>query len=170
MACLLAWELTDSDVEGLGYVYATTQVEKWLGRMRNQKPDRGATAPTTQLISKFDAIVEGATHGMLSASDTPPAFRKLRPTSPSGPNVWELRTTDVRLFGWFPGSPRTFIGVIACLKKDLLLTDGSGQEDNSKYEKRINAVVRWRSQNGLEGHVWFKGQDDVPTLFRRPVP
>ena len=101
----------------------------------------------------------------LVGSDSPPAFRKLAPKRPEGPNVWELRTWDVRLFGWFPGPPNTFMGVCVALKKDLLLPNGD--DDPAAYRSRIDEVVAWRSSHGLTKHVWKLTKDALPLHLKR---
>jgi hypothetical protein len=113
-----------------------------------------------QLASKLDAFASGQPYRALVGTDSPPAFRKLRPTRPDGPNVWEMRTTDVRVFGWFPGPKNIFIGVCVALKKELLLNDGN--EDQAAYQAFIDSVVGWRQAHDLSVQVWRKMQDDLP--------
>ena len=164
-AQLRRW-LPSDDGEVMRCCYVTQEVESFLAL-----PAIGAAtywsytlSPKRQLMNKLDAFVEGDHWAVLAQADTPPAFRKLRPRRPEGPNAWELRTIDVRLFGWFPGPPNTFVGVVPALKRDLV--DQNGMEDDAKYRSRIDDVVRFRAAHGLEAHIWRLAQDDLPNHLK----
>ncbi|BAT19796.1 hypothetical protein AA0311_1513 [Asaia bogorensis NBRC 16594] len=58
--------------------------------------------------------------------------------------VWELKTTHVRLFGWFPEKSH-FLFVNWELKQKLLI--------NTAYEPLIQEVLSFRSKLGLEKSV-----------------
>lgn len=163
-AALIRW--VPSDDEDLHRCcYITNAVQAFLAAPRAQLPDWGTLRPAQQLASKLDAFVGGDHLAALGMQDSPPAFRKLRPRGANGPNVWELRTWDVRLFGWFPGPLNTFVGVAPALKKDLLLPDGS--ENSAAYQAHIDEVVTWRLTHGLEQHVWKLTEDDLPLFLKR---
>ncbi len=163
---LYSWVPADS--EGLHRCcYVTAEVRAFLASPAALVRDWGSLPPRRQLMSKLDAFVEGDHWAVLAAADTPPAFRKLHPARPEGPNVWEMRTWDVRLFGWFPGPRNTFVGVWPALKKDLLRADGSGVEDPALYQAGIESVVQFRRKHGLDTYIWKGAQDDLPIHLKR---
>lgn len=130
--------------------------------VRDRSPRLRAAA---QLATKLNGFVAGRSLPVLGAMDTDPAFRKLEPDAPEGPCVWELRTWDVRLFGWFPGPPNTWIGVKPMLKRDLVLPDGTA--DPEAYAAQIAEVVAWRRAHGMEHQIWRLGKDDLLIHLKR---
>jgi hypothetical protein len=87
------------------------------------------------------------------------------PENQSADNVWEFRTTDVRMFGWFPGPPNVFVGQCVRLKTSLLKPDGD--ENLEEYARCQLAVVNWRRAIKLDQHVWNLKYDDLYTHLRR---
>jgi hypothetical protein len=161
---LASWQPSDDD-ELERCCYVTEAVLTFLTASEAQVPDWGKFRPAKQLANKLDAFVAGESWAALGSLDSPPAFRKLRPKRADGPNVWELRTTDVRLFGWFPGPKNMFIGVVPALKKDLRLPDGS-DDDPAKYSLHVAEVAAWREEHGLGRCIWRLSEDDLPVHIK----
>ena len=86
-------------------------------------------------------------------------FHTLRPFENS---VWELKTADVRIFGWFFRKDH-FIGVVADLKQNIL--DHSGIA--SGY---VGDVVRFRDRLDLNEPKLIEGKDpnNVVSNFTYP--
>jgi len=99
------------------FVYLSCNVDIWLGTILKAAPrDRGRDLnPHEQVEDLLYGFITGRpmTYGYhykpLSA---------LPQKDASEGSVWELRTTDVRLIGWFPRRA-TFLAVCGCLKKDI---------------------------------------------------
>jgi hypothetical protein len=161
---LTRWEPSD-DEEVHRCCYLAEAVFAFLRSEKAQLFDWGKLKPAQQIASKLDAFVSGDHLASLGMRDNLPVFRKLQPKRPEGPNIWELRTWDVRLFGWFPGPRNTFVGVVAALKKDLLLGDGS--ENPNAYRERIDEVAAWRTEYDLDQHIWKLTEDDLPLHLKR---
>lgn len=164
LGALIKWEPPDD--EGLHRCcYITQQVKAFLLSDAAKKPDWGRLTPARQLVSVLDGFVAGESLARLGQHVNPPLFRKMKPRRrDTGPNVWELRTTDVRLFGWFPGPPNTFVGVVATMKRELLRPDGSN--DDAQYAAHIANVAAWRTQQGCDHLVWRLDQDDLPVHLK----
>lgn len=162
---LVRWDPPDGE-EFHRCCYVTLQVGVFLRSSEGKVRDRShRLSARQQLATKLNGFVAGRSLPVLGAMDTDPAFRKLVPDAPEGPCVWELRTLDVRLFGWFPGTPNTWIGVKAILKRDLVLSDGTADAD--AYAAQIAEVVAWRRQHHMEQQVWRLGKDDLLNFLKR---
>lgn len=64
-----------------------------------------------------------------------------KPLHCRGQGVWELRTPDLRIFGWFPLKDH-FVGVVA--------NDATYIKDHGLYEGYIGEVVRFRKNLDLD--------------------
>jgi|SRR5580658_1463456 hypothetical protein len=93
------------------YVYAAPEVEEWFANVLSQAArDLGRNLwPYEQVEGLLHDFVAGE---ILVHTDT---YRQLEPLYQS---VWELRTVDVRIFGWFPRRC-TFLMVCGALKKTI---------------------------------------------------
>ncbi|HWL18474.1 MAG TPA: hypothetical protein VNS33_02315 [Bradyrhizobium sp.] len=78
--------------------------------------------------------------------------RKLDPLTR---HIWELKTTDVRLFGWFPLRAH-FIAVCAAMKKDLI--------PSSKYSPYIQRVIAFRDGLDLDEPKSLTGTSSAEVL------
>jgi|SRR5665213_847612 len=75
-------------------------------------------------------------------SDEPLTYGEhIKPLHCRGQGVWELRTGDIRVFGWFPLKDH-FIGVVA--------NDATYIKKHNLYEGYIGEVVRFREQLNLD--------------------
>lgn len=78
------------------------------------------------------------------------------------PGVWELKTPDLRIFGWFPFK-NTFIAVNGCQTQKV-------KEINGLYGGFRDEVVWYRKQLDLDEPKFLSGEDhsDVVSLVCRP--
>jgi hypothetical protein len=73
-----------------------------------------------------------------------------KPLRCRGQGVWELRTEDLRIFGWFPLKDH-FVAVAA--------NDATFIKDHKLYEGYIGAVVRFRYQLDLDEPKFIQGDN-----------
>jgi hypothetical protein len=117
------------------YLYASARFLSWMtGDMPKITPQFKESDPVkVQLASEFFGFCDGL--GLALGSD----IRCLRPLTLS---VWELKTPDIRLFGWFPE------------KNYFIVHDGAAKanlEKDSDYQPFVDEVVRFR--NTLTGFL-----------------
>lgn len=158
-ACLAAYA---PDEGGWRRCYVSTLIEAWLVSDASLGKDWGDISYRAQVESRLSAFVEGAALATMNWDKPDPAFRKL---TPQAANVWELRTTDIRIFGWFPADQNTWVAVEAVRKKDLQTPDG--QDDPAAYAAAIKGVQQWRQTNGMEPYVAYITEADLPLHLRR---
>lgn len=124
----------DEDELPLRYLYCAPEFENWVSNvLAAAKKDRGRDlVPVEQLWLIAREFVMGA----------PMAYgvhhKKLDPLQQ---HVWELRTEDVRLFGWF-AAQNCFVIVCGEMKKFLV--------KRKQYEPHIQTVVQFRSLIDLD--------------------
>jgi len=84
--------------------------------------------------------------------------RHFKPLQHIADGVWELKTTDLRIFGWFPQKDH-FIAVLADLKRALV--------QNRSYGVYRRAVVAARDALPLDNPKFITGTDpnDVVSNF-----
>jgi hypothetical protein len=82
----------------------------------------------------------------------------IKPIRPIGAAVWELKTQDLRLFGWFPIFD-CFVGVAADLTQNV--------KDHNLYSGYRNEVVRFRDKLELDEPKFLPGEfpNDVVSNF-----
>jgi hypothetical protein len=128
----------------------------------------GKTSPTQQVVSLLDSFTSGRSyHAIGQFDDGKPEqpLKKLQPISPDGPNVWEMRTTDVRVFGWVHTTKNTFIAVLAELKMNLV--DSQDEALPMEYGIMIFYVLSWIKQRSIDPKsIWKKNNDDACIHFR----
>lgn len=94
-------------------LFGTPQVAKWLKEtlpgIRSDGFVPGAATPREQALALFRSFIRG------DALDTMPP----KCMTPTEEGVWELRTSDLRFFGWF-WRPGTFIASAADTKERCL--------------------------------------------------
>jgi len=106
----------------------------------------------------LSAYVAGAQVGVLTTIGMDPPLKLVQPVRR---NVWTLRTTDTRIFGWFV-HPGLFVAVNASA------TDRLKQIPNQapgSYRDCIAKVTQWRDRHACSasGLIWHGDLDD---LFR----
>lgn len=86
------------------------------------------------------------------AFEHPKLFKRM---SPLTDDIWELRTDDLRFFGWFPRKD-CFIATSGDLFANL-------KADEALYEKHRIAAIEFRAQLDLDQPKYAKGakHDDV---------
>jgi len=84
-------------------------------------------------------------------SDEPLTYGEhFKPLYCRGQGVWELRTEDIRVFGWFPIKDH-FIGVAA--------NDATYIKEHRLYPGYIGEVVRFRDQLNLDAPKFIQGEE-----------
>jgi hypothetical protein len=129
------------------YVFLTPECVSWImGPLRSiPKSDTAQSTPPGQLEAKLTRFCEGS---RLSIQD-------MHIMLPHKHGVWEVKTVDVRVFGWFP-VPNYLI----------LHTGGDAQklhDDLTLYNPLINDTASYRDNlpPGLPGPIMSKRQEDV---------
>ena len=128
---------------------------KWLTEVL---PDLGSTwnielSPLEQLAAFIETY----------ASGEPLVFgRSFKPISHVSGGVWELKTADLRVFGWFP-SQDVFIGHAANLSETIKSVRGM-------YHGYANEVVHYRKNLDLNEPKFVPGDDPnaVVSAFSYP--
>lgn len=129
-------------------IYAYPECVEW---MRNEVPQMktGRVAsdftPKEQLVERFRQWVAG----------DPMAYgRMFHDMEPSTDNVWEMKTADLRIFGWM------------YLPKQFIAVRGAYADDYKKPTKIRNyaddrrAVVKARNTLPLDGNKFVEGRFD----------
>lgn len=140
---LIRWELDPVDrrqVERL--LFLTPEMERWMRDVLPLEPaDRGRDiSPIEQVVSVFDQI----------AGD--PAFRGVGDfvrLHPQYQGVYEVKVTDVRVFGWFPAC-RNFI---ACSGEMKRRTKGNFR----LVREHVRAAIRCRERLHLDEPKFVMG-------------
>src|SRR5262249_38215357 len=63
--------------------------------------------------------------------------------------IWELKTVDIRVFGWF-ASKGVFVAVAGAMRRNL-------KPANKKYSRQIDRTVAFRSALDLDEPKFIKG-------------
>jgi hypothetical protein len=158
---LFAWKITRPGVITKRWAFITPEVVAFLKSPAAVERDRGDLRFGQQLVARLNAFAAGDRLALMNFDGPDPTFRKLAPVSA---NVWTMRTTDLRIFGWFPQPENTWVAVLVTPKRDLTLPDGSN--DPEKYADRIRRVQAWRTSNGMEEHVAFATEYELPLRLR----
>lgn len=80
------------------------------------------------------------------------AFSNLKPT---GRGVWEMKTVDLRIFGWL-WRPKIFIATFASLADDYKSQDG--QPPKESYDEARDRVVWIRARLDLDPPTFVTGE------------
>jgi hypothetical protein len=157
---VVAWETSDGDLANRCF-YAAAGVVDFYCALDPQARRRSKLSAKRQLTSFMDGFVLGDSLDRLEVHAMYPVFVKL---SPKTTHVWEIRLTDLRVFGWFPGPSGTFVAVSADWKHRLLREgappEARGWEDPAKYAAHRRGVEGWRTRCRLDHHVWGGERDD----------
>jgi hypothetical protein len=116
------------------WVYFSPSFETWAASVLPMlKRDRGRNLfPNEQVEQTLFDFVKGR----------PLAYDlKYKKLDPVGNHVWELKTEDVRLIGWFP-RPRHFVIVVGEMKVNL--------KRAADYKPYIENAVNFRTQLDLD--------------------
>ena len=135
-------------------LYASKRLMRW---MQTDLMAAGSTwkiesTPAEQLDAILNVFVSGE---VLTFSDN---FRPLRPI---GESVWEIKTADVRIFGWFPMLD-CFVGVVADLAQRV--------KEIGLYAGYRGEVIRFRNKLDLDEPKFLPGElpDGIISNFDYP--
>ncbi|HUN95887.1 MAG TPA: hypothetical protein VMU69_06565 [Bradyrhizobium sp.] len=140
-------ELAPRD-QPLRLLYGTPQFVEWLGEvLSGARPPRlfGNTSPAEQIDDLFHSFLSGA----------PLIFtRQFRVVRAEENAVWELKTPDVRIFGWFMAKD-CFVAVFGNWADTI--------KDHDLYRGYRIAIRRLRRELGVDATLCVKGvsPDDV---------
>lgn len=149
-------------------LYASRRVVRFCDLAMADGRERGDLDPCAQAERVFDSYSTGDSFIRLGQTGKDPCFVKCEPSYPAGPHVWEMRTVDVRIFGWFPADPNSaFVAVEARRKADLVTANGA--TDRPRYDRIIKAVAWWRATAELHHYVW-KGDEHGLRTSLKPNP
>jgi hypothetical protein len=77
---------------------------------------------------------------------------RFKPLNALGEGVWELKTADLRIFGWFPRKD-CFIATDAALTRDV--------KGSKLYRPYAEQAVRFRDRLGLDEPKFVPGEDPL---------
>lgn len=124
-------------------IYLSQKLKDW---MHNDLPRLQATWQTELTCQEQVAeLVQGFCAG--DELDSSTQFHALRPY---GQGVWELKTGDVRIFGWFAKKDH-FVGVVA--------HDAYFVKRHDLYHGLVGEVVRYRDALDLDNPKFVPGDD-----------
>ena len=146
-------ELDYGDMEER-YVYLLPSV---ASKLRDELPSYVSNwfvedSPQTQ----FDQLME------VFCSGEPLIFdRMFKPLKHRQEGIWELKTPDLRLFGWFPVKDCFIVGAI---------DTAFNVKSYNLYAGHVNIVAHWRAQLELDEPKFVTGKDpnDVVSNFDFP--
>ncbi|MBS1050492.1 hypothetical protein [Gluconobacter japonicus] len=148
--------------------YCSQQVLDFIEHNKDRR-SLGTTSigqQTKSILNQFVSTPNYAAIGQFTDAKPLGPITKMRPVVFSGPNVWEMRTTDVRIFGWIHVTPNIFVAICAVTKDELV--DENGIEIPEAYDKKIDYVVAWRDYYSIDASVVWKGiGDDAPKHFSK---
>lgn len=131
------------DEQELRLVYASPRLKTWLTETLPQLGSTWAIEITPQ--EQVDALLVDFCLGEEIVYER--MFRNIRPV---GDGVWELKTADIRIFGWFCCKD-VFVGHCADTAERI-------KEYNLYYGYR-GEVVRFRDELGLDSPKFVPGED-----------
>jgi hypothetical protein len=145
----------DDDQQEFRVLYASPRLQKWLQEVL---PTLGSTwNPQQTPLQQFDALMDTYASGEVMHYGW--AFKPIRYADQG---IWELKTADVRVFGWFHAVD-CFIGHVADAKQRLVDHPGL-------YHGYGGEVFRFRKQLDLDEPKFVPGEDphDVVSDFDLP--
>ena|SRR5689334_3718519 len=133
----------DANQQAFRCIYLSQKLKSW---MENDLPALQATW-TTELSCQEQVaeLVE-----MFCAGEELDAGKQFHALRPIDRGVWELKTGDVRIFGWFPNKDH-FVGVVA--------HDAYRVKFHDLYLGLVGEVVRFRDALDLTEPKFVSGED-----------
>jgi hypothetical protein len=124
-------------------LYASTRLKDWIEK---PLPTLGSSWDIdTSPLEQFDSFISDF------AAGEPLVFRRqFSALRPIGNGVWELKTADLRIFGWFANKD-CFIGVVADHAQRV--------KDHGLYAGYRDEVVRFRNELQLDEPKFVPGED-----------
>lgn len=148
---LVLYELDDDAAPATRVFFAAPKLVKWWGEtlphLTSEKPQD--ITPQEQA----DALMENYVSGRRMQF-----MKQFKPLRYHGLGVWEMKTTDLRIFGWFQ-SVDHFVGVAANMAGII--------KASNMYYGYCDAVVRFRDALDLDEPKYVVGEDpnDVISNF-----
>jgi hypothetical protein len=107
-------------------------------------------------LEQFDALAE-----VYASGEALTFGHRFKPLNPSSNGVWELKTPDLRIFGWFKQKDH-FIAVVADLAENV--------KKNALYAAYRREVVQFRNALNLDPPKFVPGENphDVVSNFDYP--
>ena len=107
-------------------------------------------------LDQFEALMTDFCSG-----DTLYFFRTMKPLIHIQDGVWELKTPDLRLFGWFPVKDCFIMGEMGL---------ATSVKRNNLYEAYVNMVADWRKQLDLDEPKFIPGKDPNDVVSNYDFP
>jgi hypothetical protein len=144
----------DPDAQEERLIYVSQGLKKWL---QDVLPTLGSTWNIeVDPAQQVDALLE-----VYASGDELTYSWQFKPLTPIGEGVWELKTADVRIFGWFR-SQNCFIGVVADTKERI--------KEHGLYPGYRSTVIRYRNQLQLDDPKHIKGDDPNAAVSNYTLP
>jgi hypothetical protein len=144
----------DHGQQELRLFYVFPRVAEWMERTL---PILGSTWNIEETpLEQLDALL-----AVFCAGDPLSYGQRFKPLNALGDGVWELKTADLRIFGWFPRKD-CFVATDADLARTV--------KSNRLYRPYAEQAVRFRDRLGLDEPKFVPGEDplDVVSDFYYP--
>lgn len=130
--------------------YASLECKEWLDQNLSLLVaiDKSNIAPRSQFVMLLQDFITG------KSFDYPRDFRRLRPV---GEDVYELKTPDLRVFGWFHIRD-TFIAVKACGIEEVKAHSLNNLKVDL-YKPYIDYVIEYRNNLDLDHPKLMQGAE-----------
>ena len=138
------------------HIYVLPDLERWL---QSNLPTLGSTWDIEQSpLEQFDAFA-----WIYCSGQTLTFGNQFKPLNHLGDGIWELKTADLRIFGWFPKQDQ-FIGTDANLTDDI--------KRLRMYRPYAEQAIRRRDGLDLDEPKFIDGDDphDVVSNYDLPEP
>jgi hypothetical protein len=144
----------DADAQEERLIYASKKFRDWIVKVL---PGLGSTWNVEELPDQqVDALFEDFTSGIVLTYS-----HQFKCLNPVGDGVWELKTADVRIFGWFYAMD-CFIAIVADTKQHIL--------DHGLYAGYRGEVVHYRNQLALDEPKFIDGDDPNVVVSNYTIP
>lgn len=135
-------------------IYASQRFRDWI---LQTLPTLGSTWNLEELPDQqLDALFQVFTSGEMLTH-----VHQFKCLNPIGEGVWELKTADIRIFGWFHAMD-CFVAVVADTKQNIL--------DHGLYAGYRGTVVHYRNQLNLDEPKFVVGDDPNAVVSNYTFP
>ena len=131
-------------------MYASAECRNWLDQELKllTAVDSGNLPPRQQFVTILRDFITG------KSFDYPRDFRRLRPIAE---DVYELKTPDLRIFGWFPVRD-SFVAVTVCSIEDVK-TKTQKNWNSDLYQPYIDIVIKYRNDLDMDHPKYKQGAE-----------
>lgn len=149
--------------EGKRVLFIATDLDDWIAGL-DDAPDRkpayhkaerrGDLSSTTRVENFLDGYVAGKNHAWLDDYGQQPPLKRLHKNGLLNEAIWEVRLTQVRLFGWWAQA-----GILVLVSGGW--TDLVHHAEKGTYpspEWHADYVKNWRETHGYATDFW-RGRD-----------